>query len=361
MYTQNIIEKFNTQGEIITVRPFGRGHINDSYKLETIGKANPNYLLQRVNPKVFRNIKGLMNNIQMVTNHLIQKTKWTGLDSEKPLKLIPTKKGDYYLYEDHQYWRMYEFIDDTYPLKTIVTEDLIYEAGKGYGNFIYQLSDLPTKNLEITIPNFHSLSFRLENMMGSIKIAEKKRYEAGKESLSFIESNKAWFDPILRIRSKKLSPLRVVHNDTKLDNILFDKNGKFKCVVDLDTVMPGLIHYDFGDALRAGMTSSPEDEKDLEKISVDMDRFKAFSIGYFERFGDGITTIEKNSLSKSPAFMAFIMGVRFLTDFFQNDVYYKTSFEHHNLFRARCQFHLANLLMKREKEMRAYIFRLLPY
>ena len=339
---ENIYTKFRAGGTFLKAASFGTGHIHDTYKIETEG-SNRDYLLQRINTQVFTDVAGLQENIYRVSRHIRQKLIDEGeKDIErKCLTLIKTHDGKtWYRDTGGHYWRMFLFIPGHHSYDVVKNKMQAYEGGRAIGCFQYLLSDLPGPRLNETIPHFHDIGKRLETFHKALNddvLARKK--EVGDE-IKFVLAREEEMKTILRLGQKGEIPLRITHNDTKFNNILLDENDRALCLIDLDTVMPGYVHYDFGDSLRTAANTAAEDEEDLSKIKVDLDIFSSFSRGYLDQIKNILKRKEIEYLAHSPALMAFIMGVRFLTDYIMGDVYYKIHDPEHNIRRARAQFRL---------------------
>lgn len=339
----SIISHFMIEGNAIEAIPFGNGHINDSYKITVDAPGNPGYLLQKINHTVFTNVPALMDNIRKVTEHLQAKA-----EGMEVLSIIPTRERELFLQEGENYWRVYEFIEGARSLEKADTEAQSYEAGRAFGLFLRDLEDLPADDLHITIPDFHNLSKRLQQFWGSLAMLTPERSKAAIEEITFVNEIASDMEQIY-LDAQEL-PLRITHNDTKFNNLLLDRHGKVRAVIDLDTVMPGYVFYDMGDSIRTGAMTADEDEKDLSLVMVDDKIYESFFNGYLDAAGMKLTHEELLSLPKAGAYMAFIMGVRFLTDFNNGDIYYKTRYPEHNLDRARCQLHVCRLLLEKAKE-----------
>jgi thiamine kinase-like enzyme len=333
----NIISKFQIEEKPISVLPFGSGHINDTYKVETEGK---NYLLQRINHSIFRDVEGLTDNFLKVTGHIREKISHSN-SGQKTLKIHPTKSNSYFHKDiEGNYWRLLDFIQDSSSYDLVENNTIAYEGGKAYGQFVKMLSDFPAETLVETIPQFHDINFRLSNFRNAVKKDTAKRVSKSKKEIDFIEARTNEMKLIIRLGSENKIPLRVTHNDTKINNVLFNKAGKGICVIDLDTVMPGYIHYDFGDSIRTFTNTADEDEPDLFKVEMNPDYYAAFTKGFLEETKAILTEEELNTLAFSAKLMTYIIGLRFFTDYLEGDVYYKTKYPEHNLTRAKTQFKL---------------------
>ena len=331
----HIVRQFEVSEEIINIYPFGSGHINDTFKVEIIGK---NFLLQRINHQIFKNVEGLTQNLINVTRHLHLKNSNPAYEILNAIPLLNGKP----LYKDDSgnNWRLFDFIENSISYDLVENTKLAFEGGKAYGNFIKLLDDFPAETLIETIPDFHNIDFRLNNFYKSVEVDVADRVKTVKSEIEFIKNRVNEMSRIRLLGLKGSIPLRVTHNDTKINNVLFNEAGHAKCVIDLDTVMPGYIHYDFGDAIRTFTNTALEDEKDLNKVSINMEYFEAFSKGFLSETSKVLNSIEIENLAFSAKLMTYIIGLRFLSDYLDGDTYYKTKYPEHNLQRARVQFKL---------------------
>ena len=359
MDLKTIIGHFSIQGDVITVEPFGGGHINDTFRIHCVEQ---NYLLQKVNRYVFRDIKGLMNNIDLVTNHIRQKLIDEHSDdiNQRSLQVIKTKSGDLYFEdEENQCWRIFNFIENHIVYDRAPNQEIAYEGAKAFGLFLSQLSDLDPKHIVDTIPNFHNIIFRLENLEKAISRDPVNRVKQVKKEIEYARKSVEIMTVIYNLGKKGIIPVRIVHNDTKINNVLFSKENKGLCVTDLDTVMAGFAHYDFGDVIRTGATTADEDEEDLAKVNYDLGMFEAFSMGFLENTTDILNKEEIDTFAHAALLFPFIMGIRFLTDYIEGDVYYKIKHPEHNLTRARAQLKLAADGEAKLKDMQHIIHKLI--
>jgi len=336
-----IAEQFGIHGTVDEIIPFGSGHIHDTYLIKTVDENTPDYILQRINHQIFRDIDGLMSNIGAVTSHIRNKLPtFINPESQKQtVELVKSADGGLFIEIAGNYWRVFTFISDSYTYQKVQNSKQAYEAGRIIGGFQYLLSDIET-DLHVTIPGFHDLELRLEQFNLAATNDLTKRVQQVKDEIRFVKEMTDQLRPFLDLLKSGVVPLRITHYDTKLNNILFDKNDHAICLIDLDTVMPGYIFYDFGDAVRTMANDADEDEEDLSKIGFNKSYYQALLDGYLEETTTFISNVEKDWLSYSPFYMVFLMGLRFLTDFINGDIYYKTGFPEHNLVRARCQFEL---------------------
>ncbi len=328
---KNRAELFDIDGEVLSVEAYGRGHINRSYLVKT---PNRKYILQRLNATVFPNIQGLMNNVNYVTEHLRKK----GVET---LKIVPTKTGNLY-FEDDTYWRMYEYIDDTVTYQTVDDAKVFNAVGKAFGDFQNYLTGFNASLLVEVIPHFHDTPKRFNDFMDALSKDVCDRAKTCRAEIEFVVSRKDTYSRIADGLKEGSIPLRVTHNDTKLNNILMDaKTNKARAVIDLDTIMPGSMLYDFGDSIRFGASTALEDEKDLEKVHFSLELFKAYADGFCGALKTSITRYEKELLPYSAYLITMECGMRFLADYLSGDTYFATEYPEHNLVRARTQFKLA--------------------
>ena len=344
----SIIRKFRIDGDVKNAYPYGSGHINDSYKVLTNDK---NYLLQRINHEVFKDVRGLTSNISKVSDHLSEKLA-VHPSQMQILNGVRTLNGEYILNDgEGNYWRIFDFIESSQSFNRVENAHLAFEGGKAYGWFMRMLDDFRVNTLIDTIPAFHDMSYRLDNFHNAINKNQAGRVGELEPEIEFVAQRSEKMKLVLDLGKENKIPLRVTHNDTKINNVLFDQDGKAMCVIDLDTVMPGFVHYDFGDAIRTFANTADEDEKDLSKVSMNIGLYEAFAKGFLSETKDILTQAEIETLAKSAEIMTFIIGLRFLTDYIEGDVYYKTHYPDHNLIRARVQFRLVQSMEDQQAEM----------
>jgi len=331
---------------------YGNGHINRTYLVD------PKYILQKINTDIFKNPDELMENIKSVTEFLKEKIISDGGNPlRETLTIIPTKEGhSYYKTPDGDCYRCYEFIRDSLSIETANDPSELYEAAKGFAMFQKRLSDLPADKLHETIKDFHHTPKRYEALLEAIEKDVAGRAKNVKEEIEFALAQKSWIDSVVNGLEDGSIPLRVTHNDTKINNIMFDTETKKSiCVIDLDTVMPGSMLYDFGDALRIGAASGAEDEPDLSKIWFKLDYFEAFTKGFAEELNGELTKREVELLALSAKLMTYECGIRFLTDYLNGDTYFRIHREHHNLDRCRTQFKLVKDMDEKFTEMNSIV------
>lgn len=336
-------EHFSIEGEIIECRPYGNGHINDTYMLRAGQKgAEQRYILQRINHEIFKKPVEVMENIYGVTSYLKEEIKRQGGDPEREtLSIIKTRDGKL-LYEDGIgcYWRMYRYIENTVCYES-ATPELFYESAVSFGNFQSLLSGYPAGSLHETIVNFHHTVSRFSDFKSALKEDRENRAKEAQDEISFVLEREHIMGKLLDLQQSGQLPTRVSHNDTKLNNILFDKDSnKGICIIDLDTIMPGLAAYDFGDSIRFGASTAAEDEKDLSKVHFDKKLYDSYLEGYLKGCQGKLTEKEVETLPWGAILMTQECGMRFLADFLAGDVYFKTERREHNLDRCRTQFRL---------------------
>jgi hypothetical protein len=340
-----IAAKFVNEAAVASIQPYGSGHINDTYYVKNHDFHD--FLLQRINHNVFKDIPALMNNISLVLAHMRKKLKKiNGAEPDKELlSLVLTHDHhNYYLDEQGNYWRMYKYIGNTRSIDIVETRQQAFEGGKAIGNFQALLFDLDSSLLNHTIPDFHHIGNRLAQFNAAILADPLDRKKTIISEIEFIMDRTERMSTILKFGDEGKLPLRITHNDTKFNNILLDEQNRAQCVIDLDTVMPGYVAYDFGDAIRTIINSGSEDEKDLNNIQLNMSLFEAFATGYLIASSGFLTENEIKSLPMGVLLFPYMQGVRFLTDYLNGDIYYKIHFPGHNLQRSRAQLQLLRKL-----------------
>ena len=331
----DVLNKFNIESQIAD---YGNGHINDTYLTDT-----EQYILQRINTSVFKNPKELMENIENVTAFIAEKIAENGGDPKRgTLAVVKTDDGEnYYKVDDENVFRVYKYIENTVSIEDDKSPLVLYNTGVGFGRFQKMLSDYPADTLYEIIKNFHDTPLRIEALKEAVKNDISGRAATVGKEIEFALSRADEMGVVVDGIADGSIPLRVTHNDTKINNILFDKDTlEAVCVIDLDTVMPGSALYDFGDALRFGASTATEDETDLSKVNFSIENFESFAKGFLEQTGDSLTEREIELLAFSAKLMTYECGIRFLTDHLNGDTYFKIHRENHNLDRARNQFRL---------------------
>jgi len=335
----SVLRHFKTEGSHAHARPFGSGHIHSTWLIEAGNKHEPDYILQKFNSNVFPLTAETMNNIRLVTGHL--REKWgPGSGFEVPELIECTDGGVYHTGSDGVHWRLYRRINPGISYDQVPNENVAYEAGKIFGKFIADLSDLQPEKLSVVIPGFHSAELRYEQLQTAVKNDAAGRRAEVEAEIAFAGKH---YDAMLELPRRQQSgelPLRVTHNDTKLNNVLFDDRDRAVSVIDLDTVMPGLSLYDFGDLVRTAAGTGDEDEADLNRIGFNRALYKAIEKGFLEQTRHFLTPAETALMPLSARYMTWIMGIRFLADYINGDVYYQTHYPGQNLRRCRAQFRL---------------------
>lgn len=335
-----ICSEFRLNGNFISAVPYGAGHINDTFLVTTDCSK---YILQRVNNTVFTSPVEVIENIVTVTKYLTDVITKNGGDPEREtLTLIPAKDGKmYHITPEGDLFRVYIFIADAVCYQKIEDKRQFYSSGKAFGKFQKMLMDFPAEKLYETIPDFHNTPNRYRIFKEVLEKDPLGRAESVQNEIKFALAHEKDAYPVVQAIADKSIPLRVTHNDTKLNNIMFDeKTDEALCIIDLDTVMPGSMLYDFGDSIRFGASTAAEDEKDLFKVSMDITLFEAYTKGFLEEMGGAVTQKEAMLLPFSAKLMTLECGVRFLTDYLDGDNYFRTAYPEHNLDRAKTQFKL---------------------
>lgn len=358
---KKLYESFSADGSFLNAEPFGSGHIHETWLIRTAGTGEDDYILQKINNIVFKNITALQENIERVTRHLRKKISLIpGSDIKREcLQMIPAKDGKSWV-TDRQgnNWRLFVFIADHRSYDIVDSPEKAREGGKAIGRFQALLSDLPGKPLHETIPSFHDVEKRIDTFIKTLKADPEGRARDTLKETGFILKRADEMRIIHKLGREGKIPVRITHNDTKFNNILFDENGRSLCIIDLDTVMPGYFHSDFGDAIRTGANVAAEDEEDLSKIRMDINLFGAYAEGYLSETRDTLNDIEKEYLAFAPLVMTFEQAMRFLTDHIDGDKYYRIHFRNHNLQRTRAQIRLLESMEEQYGKMKAIIEKL---
>ncbi len=348
--TYEVLKAYSRIGDVISITPFGSGHINETYLVEASHKK---YTLQRINHGVFKEPLKVMENIEKVTSHILKKAVEQGEDADRcTLSVIRTDDGEVVFSDpDGYHWRMYTFVDGSVSRDKVESSRDFYVCAEAFGKFQSYLADFPAEELYECIKDFHNTPVRYENLMNAVEADICGRAKSVRSEIEFARARKDFCTILETARADGSLPLRVTHNDTKLNNILFDENdGHAVCVIDLDTVMPGYSVNDFGDSIRFGANTADEDETDLSKVSLDLELFRAYAEGFIKGCGGRLTKTETELLPVGAMMMTLECGMRFLTDYLEGDVYFKTHREGHNLDRARNQLALfADMERKREE------------
>ncbi len=347
-------------GRLVSKTPYGNGHINDTFlvRCQTADNTEKRYILQRMNHDIFKTPPQLMENMVHVTKYLRKKILSQGGDPDREtLNVLKTQGGaDCYQDSGNNYWRVFSFIENSMCLEKVENAKDFYDSGAAFGNFQRMLADYPAETLHETIPNFHNTPSRLQDFQKAVRTGDKERAALAQREISFVLDRVREASVLTDLLSEGKLPLRVTHNDTKLNNILFDADThKALCIIDLDTVMPGLSLYDFGDSIRFGANTGAEDETDLTKVGLDLGLFEAFTKGYLEGCKGSLTAKEIEMLPMGAKLMTYECGMRFLADFLTGDHYFKVHRGNHNLDRARTQFQLVADMETKWDEMTAIV------
>lgn len=371
---KEIVARFAVEGNVVDIKPLGNGLINDTYKVSVEGGPR-DYVLQRINNAVFKDVDSLQSNIEEVTRWIRMKLEAAGEKDidRKVLRFVPllsegqnteallSDRPKTYYFDGEKYWRVSVFIDRA---KTFETVDQTYSeyAGEAFGSFESLLADIPAK-LGETIPDFHNMEFRLSQLVEAVRNDVAGRLKAdrdteGKELHGILEKIDKFGVEMCkaeRLHREGELPKRICHCDTKVNNMMFDENGDFLCVIDLDTVMPSYVFSDFGDFLRTAANKVAEDSPEIGEVDFDMDIFKAFSRGYIKGTSKFLLPVERENLPYAACLFPFMQAVRFFTDYLNGDTYYKISYPEHNLVRTRNQMRLFESAMSKVPEMKAWI------
>lgn len=347
-----VAAKFKLEGDIIEVKPLGEGFINDTFVIKT-GEGTPNYILQRKNKKIFSPIPSMMENIQLVCNHIKAKVEAAGGDPmREAMTIIPTLEDKlYFLDEEEEYWAVCQFIEDTISYEAAETPELAYAGGKGIGKFQSMVADLNSPLSDI-LPGFHNIRFRFKQWDAVLAKDPVGRKAEVAEEISWVESRREEMLDFWKLVEDGTIATRVTHNDTKINNILFDKKGDVLCVIDLDTVLNSTVLNDFGDAMRSYTNTGLEDDPNLGNVSMDMEIFKAYTKGYLEETASFISEKEVEYLAFSAKYITYEQVLRFLMDYIDGDNYYKVKSAIHNLVRTKSQYKLLSSMEEQYEEMK---------
>ena len=355
---KEIAGKFEIEGKIISVRPFGNGHINDTFLIET-EENQPKYILQRKNHLIFKDVPAMMENIDRVCKHIEKKLREANdpkLEKKILRHICAEDKKLYYKDENGNFWAVLNFVANSKSVEMIEKPEMAEVAGIAFGRFQKQLADLPGAPLSETIKDFHNIYFRINNFEKAKASDPKGRLSIVQAEVAEIESRMKKMKTLQKLADSGQLPIRVTHNDTKINNVLFDKDtDEILAVIDLDTVMPGLVHFDFGDAMRTAANTVEEDEKDIRKVKFNLEVFRYFTKGFLSETRDTLTPKEIELLPHACQFMTYIMALRFLTDYIDGDTYYKIKHPEHNIERTRNQIKLIQEMEQSEAEMQKIV------
>ncbi|MGN0574026.1 MAG: phosphotransferase enzyme family protein [Acutalibacteraceae bacterium] len=355
-----LLGNFKFSGELKNVTQLHDGHINNTYIFEFCEESGHEnkYLVQELNTYVFKNPDLLMQNVVGVTKHMQNKVIQNGGDIERECLTVFFTKDDKPFYTDSEgrCWRCYNYVYNAHSCQKIENSEVFFNAAKAFGKFQGMLADYPIDSLYETIPNFHNTVSRFADFKAAVESNLSGRADEARSEIDFVLAREKDCRVLVDMLSEGKLPLRVTHNDTKLNNVMFDnETNEGICVVDLDTVMPGLSLYDFGDSIRFGANTAAEDEKDVYKVSLSLELFEAYTLGYLSSAGESLTKDEINQLAYSSKLMTLECGMRFLGDFINGDVYFKTEYPEHNLVRCRTQFALVADIEKKLPEMQKIV------
>ena len=352
---RTVIDAFAFDGNAIDTKPFGSGHINETVLLTT--DKNSQYILQKINTYVFTNPQGLMENVFNVTEYLKKRLVERGEDPNRgTLTFIRTRDGKLYYDGPEGAWRAYRFQGDLIALNAARNPQDFYASGKAFGRFQALLGDYPAETLFETIPHFHDTPSRFAQLHEAIEKNAAGRLDTVREEVEFALAREESASIVMDLQKEGVLPLRVTHNDTKLNNVLLDpQTGEGVCVIDLDTIMPGQAIFDFGDSIRFGASTATEDEKDLNKVEMSLELFEAYTKGFLEGCNSVLSQAEKDLLPTGAWMMTLECGIRFLADHLNGDVYFKTAYPEHNLDRARTQFKLIQEMEQKQDQMQAIV------
>lgn len=351
---RQFLDSFVITDQVTEWKPFGHGHINDTFLVRTAQNDQPDYILQRKNHLIFKDVPGMLKNICLATGHVRAKLTEAGEKEidRKVMTYLQTLDGQYYVNDSEgNFWTLFLFIRDSQGIEEVTNPEQAVSAGKAFGHFQKLLSDLDSEGLIDTIPNFHNGKFRYQQFSEAISTNSANRLSEMQVVVDQLLNRK---EEMLQLQTWLDSgelPRRITHNDTKINNILFDQDHNILCIIDLDTIMPGSILFDFGDAIRTLGNSAAEDEADLKKISFQKAYFEAFTKGYLSESNSFLTTLEKENLVYSCRYMVWEQAMRFLTDYLNGDTYYKIAYPTHNKVRTLSQLRYLEVLEEHKAEM----------
>jgi len=359
-HLQEVSKQFQIYGQILHAEPCKIGHINETYTATyDQGGVLVRYIHQKVNQSVFRNPAAVMENIVRVTAHLRRKLEALGARqiTRRALTVVPTRDGQPYCCDGNgEFWRTFVCVERVASFESVQNPQQAFEAGKAFGEFQALLADLPGDRLHETIPDFHNTRQRFATLQQAIEEDRHDRVRFASREIAFARQQEPWIGTLLDAHARGEIPERITHNDTKFNNVMMDwETGRAMCVVDLDTVMPGLVHYDFGDMVRTTTSPTLEDEKDLSKIEMQMPMFQGLARGYVEAAKAFLTPAERQYLAFAGRLITFTIGIRFLADYLLGDVYFRVHRPDHNLDRCRTQFKLVESILAQEEAMQKYV------
>ncbi|MEG2554648.1 MAG: aminoglycoside phosphotransferase family protein [Odoribacter sp.] len=356
MDLKNIVTHFSISEEVVEIKPLGTGLINDTYLVRTSPAAAQDYVLQRINHAIFKDVELLQRNIQRITDHIRHKLQQANANDvdRKTLTLVAARDGQLFYFDGENYWRITRFIDGSKTYEQ-VTPEFAFLTGQAFGEFQYLLSDLGGEPLGATIPDFHNMEFRLHQLREAIGVNPVKRLAKVQAIVDELLLRAEDMCKAERLYREGKLPKRITHCDTKVNNMLFDEEDHFLCVIDLDTTMPGFVLSDFGDFIRTAANTGAEDDEDLSRVGVNMDIFKSFARGYLQSARPFLTTTEIENLPYGAQLLTYMQTVRFLTDYINGDTYYKIKYPDHNLQRTLAQLTLLHSIDAHLNEMNTFI------
>mgnify|MGYP000108399425 CR=1 FL=1 len=340
-----VLRAFRLDTKPVSCEPYGCGHINVTYLAVT--ESGRRYILQKINNNTFRDVAGLMENITAVTEFLRTKTD----DPRSVLTLVKTHDGASYLHAQDAYWRTYDFVEDSICLQLPETDEDFYQSAVGFGTFQQLLTDFPAAKLHETIPNFHNTPDRYRALLETLERDPMHRAAQVQPEIEFALARQAEMSAIQNALTAGELPLRVTHNDTKINNILFDREGRVLCAIDLDTVMNSTSLNDFGDAIRSYCNTGDEDDRDLGRVSMSIEMFAAYTDGYLSQRAPQLCQAEIDHLAFSARYITYEQVLRFLMDYIDGDKYYKTKYADHNLVRTHAQYKLLQSMEEQYPKM----------
>ncbi len=346
-----IIENFEINGKLVSCERYGEGHINQTFLAITEeGEKRVDFIVQKINDKLFTDVPRLMENIRLVTEFNRKKIIERGGNPDREsLSLVYTKDGAPYYFDEISkgYFRVYKFITGATAHQSVTSPELFYQSAVAFGDFANLLAEFDASKLYESIPNFHNTVVRYENFIKSVNADKCGRAKEVQKEIDFVIKRKDYCNRIVDLLKSGEMPSKVTHNDTKLNNVMLDDvTNKPVAVIDLDTIMMGSICYDFGDSIRFGCNHADEGEPDLTKVNFDIDLFKSYTEGYLSALGDSVTQVEKDNLAFGAILMTYECGMRFLTDYLDGDVYFRIKHPLHNIDRTRMQFKLVEDMEK---------------
>ncbi|TAJ06907.1 aminoglycoside phosphotransferase family protein [Marinilabiliaceae bacterium JC017] len=355
---QTIVEQFKIEGNYESAKVFGSGLINTTYKVITKEEAAPNYLLQIVNHHIFKNVPELTRNIKRVTDHIRSKlVKENGADlARQVLNPIDTQDGLGFVQDaEGKYWRMFLFIENARSYDQLSNGHQAYMGGKAFGQFQSRMADLPGEPLYPVLPDFHNTEMRILNFIERVKADPAGRVKEVQAEVDFLMARSEEYKKVVQMGRDGIIPERIVHQDTKFNNVLLDENDNILCVIDLDTVMPGFVCYDIGDAIRNGANTGKEDDRELDNVSLNMELYEGFIKGFMEETKEVLTPAEIDTLAFGAKLLTYEQAVRFLDDYIDGDNYYKINSPDHNLVRTRAQIKLLQSMEDNFDKMEAIV------